>query len=284
MATPGAMAHSAILFPDWGLTGTYRRLRHPQFADQLLPYIVEDHREVAVQIAITMAQLAEVRDPRILDALVRRCLDDRLDRRVRVDALAAVLVLGDDATKARLVPVTQADDDELKGWALEATWPGILSTEDMFAALRPTRARGARLGAIYHFVSSRVLPKLTKSDVVAALRWVAGHHPNDIDVEGLEELRQQILVSAWDFLDLPGVLELFADVVIERLEAYSSFAHGAPSEFSKVVDDDEGKRRQLLAAVLTRASDPDRLIRSFRSRYSVSPLFRCAMAPASTRC
>ena len=200
---------------------TYRKLNHPYLADQLRPYIQDSSKGWLVRrVAIDIAGECELRELQIDLATV--ALDATQSHNTRVPAAQAVVGIGDEQTKAKLQPLVfdnASDDpgDELKGCGLYATWPNHLSTEELFQALTPP---DETYSTIYtSFLDGDFLDHLQPKDLLIALQWVEklSNLINLDDQYTISLITNSILLKAWNHLEQPGVVDLFAKIALMRL-------------------------------------------------------------------
>ncbi len=243
----------------------YGKLAYDGLAAQLRPYIRNSTRSETVRrVAIDIAEACALRE--IQSDLADLALADHELLAVRVDAAYAVVRIGDEKTKTRLAPLAipgvEADkDDELKGCALRAVWPQHMSAEELFSVLTVPK-RTALLGAYQSFIGSRLVQHLNPSDLPTALTWVEGQgslrtlHGLACSFTGL---CNAIMLSAWNHLQVPGVLHAFAAAALRRLRDRDEIAASDhDTEFADALQRDESQRRRLLEAMIPMISDPGR--------------------------
>jgi predicted NACHT family NTPase len=246
-----------------GKAARYEKLAHPELATQLEPYLLDKTKgHVARRVAIEIAAACHVRD--LEDVLVQVALDDTDEHIIRISATVAVDRLGADVAKARLRPLLRDSndpDDELKGIALRALWPGCIAANELFAAL--TLPQDQHLFGLYEsFLSSGlVIEHLNVADLPPALAWAQQQaltqHPT------ISSLVDGILMLAWQYLETPEILQAFAQVVRQRFERHDALIGGEmifPSSakvgqedahaFMQRLREDVSRRCQLLEALL----------------------------------
>jgi hypothetical protein len=229
----------------------YRRWAHPDLAGQLSPYIVDNCKnEHARYAAIDIAEACEIKE--LQHDLVQVALDPQNPHMVRGNAAYAVMRIGDQTTKQQLEPLiwggSEDLDDELKGIALSALWPGYLTTETLFSVLTPPK-RPNFFGA-YRMFLGRLREHLTISDMPLALKWAkeqaaySAEPPLEHDY-AIEHVIDEIVVLAWQHLDNPAVLNGFVALALARLELFQPIV----SRETRVSDEDEPIqfREELLA-------------------------------------
>jgi hypothetical protein len=212
--------------PDWSVRNRFRNLSHSGLGAQLAPWIRDSSKS---PLARTMAiEIAEAcREVTVLGDLVRTALDQNDDVRVRTFAAAAVAEYGDELAKMALVPLVAGgpDDpnDEIKGWALKATWPQHLSAAQLFDVMTPSRPNLA--GSYFSFLVGSPIKHLQPADIPAALAWVErnlGHAELPYEIRGL---LVDVLLMAANALENPAVAAAFAPVAWGHLSSQRRLFH-----------------------------------------------------------
>lgn len=245
--------------------GAYIHLKHQNLAAQLQPYIYDATKnETARYVAIEIAQQCEVKS--LQGDLVNIALDPEQPYWVRVNAADTICLIGDEETKARLKPLAtgKAGDDtenELKGYGLRAVWPNHITAAELFNILiQPTKK--AIGGTYQNFVAKDIGRQIQLNDLPMALKWVEQqplrrnlHHPFD-------KLSDTILLKAWEHLEVPDILEVFANIVYHRLKNHDQITDNRiynENEYScvELLIQDDNKRRQILETIVTRFSQSE---------------------------
>ncbi len=225
-----------ILDSDWGRYIQYQKLKHPELASQLKPYIEDKEKHFLVRrVAVNIAEDCEIKE--IQDLLADIALDDADAIHIRDQAAHAVVQIADDNTLLRLKPLAmelqpEDKDDQLKGSALRALWPKHLTAQELFDNLTPPK-RSNLLGSYAGFLME--LPKQLKVEHLPfALKWTK---KNLIDGRSVlrryENLTKNILFQAWHHLACPEILEAYAEAIIPRLENYLSIGPAPQGEIDK---------------------------------------------------
>lgn len=260
---------------------TYRKLAHPHLADQLRPYIQDMSKGWLVRrVAIHIAEACKVYG--LQGDLVTVVLDGTQPHTTRVAAALALAQIGDSPTRQRLRPLvlgTGSDDldDDLKGCGLAALWPEHLSAEELFHVLTPPQHDNF-FTWYTHFLSGTFLDHLQPNDLPIALQWVESQSTR-LDLRNhntIALVTDAILLIAWNSLAHPGVVDLFARIVLRRLPhlvpiidqhnplrgVQQDSTHPAPA-FRTLLQERPHKRRALIDAILplVRAQDVDLLTR-----------------------
>ena len=120
-------------------TLNYRRLAHPEIAEQLRPYITDTSlNENARWTAMEMARASDAKP--LQDELLTIALDVNQDHHLRVVATSVLEEIVDEDVQAALRPIAlkklpNDEDDELRGLALGIAWPDAVSLDEILETL-----------------------------------------------------------------------------------------------------------------------------------------------------
>ena len=236
---------------DWGLYRHYFKLEHVGLAEQLRAWMVDSGKYFIVRhVAIDIAEACECRE--LLPLLADMALDQSEALRLRISAARAVGKIGDADMRGSLRPLAigQGGDDpqdELKGCALRALWPGLISAEDLFKHLTIPKKPNT-YGAYAGFLASDLLEHLADADLPHALGWLRTLASQKHLTYGLQCVSDGIMVKAWTSLAAGPILDALAPVCIEFFNHYHALIHDNDilKEHSELFDD--SARRRLLAA------------------------------------
>jgi hypothetical protein len=252
---------------DTRLRNLYSKLDHPRITTQLSPYIRDRSKGWLVRrVAIDIAEACDVRE--LQNLLADIALDATEAHNVRDQAVHAVARIGDENIRSRLKPLLtdEAGDDpndQLKGSACRALWPGLVSAEELFANVTEPK-NSALIGAYSMFLAHELVPSLSAEDLPIALNWAGQYqseHPGVFDDFG--RLAHDILRMAWDHLDRPGVIEPFARIALERFQSYTPlFGRMRRSENEDPIGDDDERRRQLVNEIIAIVEDIEEQVRT----------------------
>jgi hypothetical protein len=253
----GAFEREDALDDDWDERRHYRKLVHASLSEQLRPFIRDTSKNVVVRrVAIDIAEAAELHD---LDVdLVSVALDSGDKKHVRQQAAHAICRIGSPAIKARLKPLLAADatedpQDELRGLALRALHPEVLTTADIFAYV--TRQRDPHMHGSYSSFLYAFAAKLTVDDLPEALQWHVATPAGRDDHGPLGVLRDTILKTAWQHSEEASLGQRLVDIVETRVRAYENpFGRRDPDEEWSPPPDD---RRRIAIALLGRLPSKD---------------------------
>jgi hypothetical protein len=255
----GGFEREELLDNDRRLRQGYARLAHPGIADQLRPYITS--RQAGWLVRRVAIEIAEACGTRQLQCeLLRVALDPEDEYYTRVNAACAAARIADDEAKLRLRPLAFGEcgadpDDELKGWALGALWPGHITAQELLPLITPPR-RPNLFGAYGGFLRYELTAGLQPHDLPAAVDWVSSRVQRG-GPDWLEELADRIMVRAVGSLDEPGVLEAVARAGIPFLTELRYSMRGPDDDsFEKHLERDEAARHRVVGAMLP-LLDPD---------------------------
>ncbi len=201
---------------------SYWKLKHPNLAEQLRPYIVDYSRQIdARDTAINIAEVCELSE--LQDELVNLALDSSESIHLRVSAAGAIALIGDKQARVKLkslatTEILEDEYDQLKGYSLRAVFPDYLTIGELLNSLtRPKKRNFA--GSYEIFLNYELARTLQADDLVTYLKWV--------EQQGLrcfgypfDRLADTILYKAWENFDLPEVAEHFARVAIVQWKEY----------------------------------------------------------------
>jgi len=232
----------------------YRKLKHPDLATQLLPYIRKGRSQAPIRhAAIDIARACEVSD--LASDLVDLALDTSENRHLRISAAFAVAMIGRDQDKARLRPLALGEvgedpDDEMKGCGLTAVWPELINASEIFDLITPPRQPNL-YGAYASFLDGKLIEKMNAADLPIALGWFSrqpcrSHMPGAID-----RLMDDILELAWKNLDHSGVLEGLVAALLSRIKLQDSIvSRFEKGGINREIEADDERRRALLEKLL----------------------------------
>lgn len=213
---------------DWDLHRQYGKLKHDGLADQLRPWITDSTKHyTARDTAIDIAEACKLGE--LQDTLVNIALDQSEVLRLRDNAARTVAKIADADTRLRLLPLAlgQAGDDpqdQLKGNALRALWPDLISAEDLFRNLTFPK-QGNFHGAYFSFLEFELTKHLTPDHLPYALRWLQALAAQGRLGYIFDRVADEIMIIAWQHIDAPGVLEALAETSIEYFRHHYDLLH-----------------------------------------------------------
>lgn len=250
----GLFERGMIFDRDLVLYRHYHKLEHPRMAEQLRPYLRDPSKPVAARcVAIDVAERCHT--TMLQGDLAEVALDGSQPEPVRIDAACAVQSIADRETRARLKPLLSTSpaedpDDRIRGYALKALWPEIISATELFDAITPPR--NANLHASYtSFLGEDVLPHLKTPDLATALLWTEkqpSRHGASMDIVRLVD---GVLAAAMDHLDDDGVVDALAGAIIARWQRHD---HAVVPRYDSVALErmsvDVDHRRRLVETIV----------------------------------
>ena len=203
---------------EWELYHQYHKLAHPQLADILRPYIAgqETDDQDTRNLAIDIAEVCKVTE--LQELLANIALDQSETNRIRDGAARAVWLIGDKSTRKRLLPLAigragDDPDDQLKGHALRALWPDLISASEIFDLLTIPK-RESFSGAYHHFLRYELVKHISPDDLPYALSWVDRLIDNGRLPYSIRSVVDDIVISAWKHLHRSEVLMALSRVCI----------------------------------------------------------------------
>ena len=253
------------------MSDAFRNMRagHPDASAVLRPYLVDtelgNQKRVLVLRILDSVPTVEIEDS-MLDIVLNKCepqiLRNRSARRLVKEGSKSVKL------KLKRFVGSQEDDedDQLKGYALQALWPENVTADELFDALQPPKCRNY-FGSYALFISELKRSEFMNLDVIpAALEWVA-RQPRRHDMPFFfPDLMDIAMRAAWQYRHLPSVLESFAQAVVARLKHHDGIFGEKPyfyppdqghDAFMRAFAKDNEGRRELALLCLKLISDHD---------------------------
>jgi predicted NACHT family NTPase len=229
---------------------SYQRLNPTDLADKLKPYIKDINKSIdARYVAIDIARACQIK--LLQDDLVTIALDSSQPHLVRVNAAHAVSDIGDPEIKAKLKPLALGNagadpDNELKGYGLHAVYSSShISTTEIFDIL--TKPTGNFFGGTYQdFVARELTKHLKPDDLPVALKWLESQDSRHNLRYPFDNLSDAIMLLAWEYLESPHILELFAKVVFKWRRYQEIIDEQNEPSFRDILLNNDIKRRLLL--------------------------------------
>lgn len=244
------------LYFNWSRSAVYSKLKHPRLSVQLNAELSRSQSNLQVQyMVLSIAQACK--EVQLCEYAGRIALDKAQKRELRQLCVTVISHLGSRVQRKALKPLLGRgkSQTQLKAYVIDALWPSIFSTEQIFALLPAWESRMDKLGSFLH---GRFIPALEKSDLEPALHWAQ----QSKEVRGVHQsLVMAILRLAWTHIEDPKVGFLFADTVASKLGVYGWFAaNSRDRDFMELLNGDGTRRRILLKALLSRLVDADRSV------------------------
>lgn len=208
-----------IFDSDWNSYYRYRKLLHPKLEEQLKKCIEDRTKGTLVRrVAIEMAEACNLKA--LGSDLLQSALDPTEQMLIRISAACAISRIGDVDAKRNLIPLARGEvgedpDDELKGWGMFAIWPDLISTKELFKLLTPIK--NPDLYGSYQGFLSNLRNNINNLNLEDALIWVQTQLGSDHMRHNDIELIDAIMIAAWEQVDNPRILDLFAKATYSRL-------------------------------------------------------------------
>ena len=151
----------------------YAGIRFDGLADRLRPELRSDAPE-RVLLACEMAMDCNLIE--LAPELTAMVFDDSAPMQARIRAALAIERFGEEAPSAALAPLITTNlvgdrSDELRGLALDASWPHAVGLETVLGVLTPPKQRNL-IGHYRHFISYRFAPTLRADQLDVLLPWL----------------------------------------------------------------------------------------------------------------
>ncbi|HEV3162851.1 MAG TPA: hypothetical protein VGZ22_02340, partial [Isosphaeraceae bacterium] len=234
---------------DWTFQSDYHKLRHPGLAAQLEPYISDRTMDsFARRLAIDIARTCNVQE--VQDLLATVALDVTESLGIRDDAARTVAKIADThdlGTRRRLLPLAMGigeDDpqDQLKGHALTALWPGGIGVREFLGYLTPPKAENF-LGSYWAFLKYTAARRMPTEDLPVALEWAAQQSTAN-QRPGLGDLVDELLLAGARNLEEPGVRgglsAALLSSMLSRMEVFRDTDDR--SDFLRIVHQSQARR------------------------------------------
>lgn len=254
---------------DYSIRRRYGRLRHPTLANQLNPYIASRTMGViARRVAIDIAQEANLREliPLLLDVAL-----DRTDNpHIRAQATSAIAEMNVPDAIRRLVPlaiseIPEDENDDIKGWALRATYPNYVSAKQVIAALTPEK-QSNRIGAYHMFLTQMELIGVKENDASEILGWAA-NQIRDEELSPFNRVIPRFLEQLWNLSRSEVVLDAFVEFFRTVGKSHKYLSLGTYfNKFISVVRLSKSRRRSLIIKLLSGLTPQD-----LNSNFSINP-------------
>lgn len=196
---------------DW----SYEKLQHVKLSEQLKPFITgvvnnERTRELAINIAAVCKQTE------LSQLILGLALDSSQQFSLRKAATMAISEMGDVESRKALLPLAIGDVnadpmEELKGYALQALWPGCVSKNQVFKYLT-VPAKPNFTGKYKMFLIYEIHPHLQANDIPFALDWVKNIFASGRLDYSLRCLSEKIILKSIDNLGNNEILEKLVEL------------------------------------------------------------------------
>ncbi len=251
-----------ILDPDWTIERHYTRFAHPdnpahsrRLAEQLRPVILDRTRhDLARYEAIRIADACKLTS--LAAELTLVALDSTENHSIRGAAASFVANHGEGQIQRRLKPLLHLSpeedpNDDLKGCAMRALWPGGMTAEELFAALGAPRGGGQ-----YSNFIDKLPARLRPADLITAQAWVRNQKPRHQLDYSFRNLLEGILEQSVRNLEFPGLLGELAITLLVRLKKHDELVDRDSTGWRSTLTQDPSLRRRIVDVMVTQSTDP----------------------------
>ena len=252
----------------------YSKLCHPQLDDQVKKIINDQaEKEKVRNAAIDIAEACKLQT--IQNDLLTIVLNPNEPYNVRENAVYAIKRIADDDVKIQLFPLAtqkNTDDpmDQLKGCSLSALWPKHISVDQLFLSLTPPKEH-FYAGAYQIFIGQEITKKLKIEDLPVALKWIGSLPRMHSVCFAFGNLADEIIMKAWNYLDISEIREAFAAIVLSRLNHFDGIIRRDNiAKFRQLINREDDKRHLLIETLVPMVSKTAEGVRSLSySRTSI---------------
>ena len=269
LAVDALVKQDAPLQVSRELMRTGVQLRYPDIAKQLRPYLTSrrkfpiERKRRALDIA-TSCRLQE-----LSTELSQLALDPDEDRSLRSSAAYAISAFGStEARRALLRLASEAEtidnNQDLKGWALTANWPGGLSARQLFALFTDKtnpHFHGGYEAFLYKF-SSDLADTLTDDDLIPALEWAEALPVFEHNLT-FDRIAYNVVIRACNSYEVDAIRRGLAELLVSRARRHGdpvprqATTRGAVRWETKLAES-PGLRESLIQECFRAADDGDR--------------------------
>lgn len=245
----------------WSFYHVSRKLKHSALADQLRSYVLSSHKSPSARhVAITIIRYCEVEE--LAEGLAEIALNIEEDAYLRAHAAAVVAEIGSADVRQRLRPLASGEagddpDDELKGSALKALWPGLITIGDLLPLITlPKRIN--LVGTYSVFLDSSFVQALNTVDLPTVLRWSTEQRLTDLSPGPIGRVTDAILLRAWENFEHPGVAQGLGAAALSKIKSCDSLTSRFDrSRLRELVRTDHERRRRLFSEIAPQLSSQD---------------------------
>lgn len=251
----GALSHR-----NSGLFERYDRLKYDGIADTLRDILSsKSQNEKAKDCALDIAFRCQVKE--VAPQACNIALDTNVSVQVRATAAHFVAQCGGDTEKAKLKPlaygVEEDQDDQLKGYSLQALWPSHLTASEVFDLLTAPK-KPSFYGGYKAFWSSVLLGHLSPQDMPVALEWLKRHQVKGGVEDQFDDLEDGVMFFGWKHLAAAPWIEDYATAALQRIRERDWIVGGIDAHaFSTELGTNEDKRHLLVRALVVQSGDDD---------------------------
>ncbi len=227
-----------------------RRPAHDNVALQLLP-VIRDRSRHRIERRLAMYIAGQCCLPQVEEALLAVALDTTDDLHFRAVAAAILTNSTNGDVRRRLGQLlggNLAEDtqDELRGYALRAVWPGLYSVSQLLPHITPPKDEQL-FGGYYSFLDNIFVEGLQPSDLPAVVGWLTTLPEDQFHRSPFSEIRDRVYIRSLENLDTPGLAPVLAVALWQKVQRHDgwSFGDGIEERLRLLFQDTERRRRVL---------------------------------------
>jgi len=172
---------------------------------------------------------------------------------LRSAAVRTFAEIASEETRRALIPLAkdpllEDEDDQIKGWALRAVCPAVVSGGEVLSYLTPQKNRNLT-GSYSMFVGYELPDKLGVEELPEALEWAKRTPSHRDPLSVLGGLAERILVRGVEEMERPGVLAALAPAVATWLEDNRELQSYLTRESSDAFSRTDNRRRLVEALI-----------------------------------
>lgn len=260
----GALSHR-----NSGLFERYDRLAFEGITETIRDALTNPTlNELAKECAIDIAFRCKVGE--VAQVVCDIAIDPNAAMHLRVTAAHFVSACGGPEERFALLPlvhgIEEDQNDQLKGYALQALWPDHLSASEVFDLLAEPKDASFH-GGYKVFWSRGLLEHLQPNDMPVALAWLRNHQAKGRMEDRFDDLADGVMYLGWKHLEGAPWIKDYASTALMRMREHDQIVGGTHAHaFSTELGSNEGKRRLLVSALVAHSDDEDLLRLSYMNR------------------
>jgi len=228
-------------------------VNYPGLSDQIMSVLEDQSRSVdSRHLAILIAR--DCKAVKLLDLLICIAIDNNENYRIRKYAAHAVMTIGGEEEKAKLLPLALGiggndSQDELKGIALKAVWPDHIALDAVLDAITPMKDKDL-IGEYYMFLDNEFVAGIRVEHLPKVLEWAVDGMPNLGNEIVMDNLIVSLMRKGWDNIENPEIGTVFARLVEKRLRNYEEARSFSKDKSYLNEIKDQPEKRLLLIGLL----------------------------------
>lgn len=242
------------------LRDRYGRLGFSRLDDTLRDVLTAGGgNDEAVECALDIALACETGS--LASVVAPIALDSQRGMNVRERAAYFIARFGGSDERKAMLPLAHGleedQDDQLKGYGLQALWPDHLSAKEVFDLFTDPKNE-SHYGSYKGFWSRELLEHLKPDDLPVALAWLRSHQAKGRMEDRFDDLADGVMYLGWKHLEGAPWVEDYAATALLRMREHDQIVGGMHAHaFSTELASNEDKRRSLVRALVAESDDED---------------------------